>query len=492
MTEERPLHPALDFDSQAGRASVGIVDQQGKAWLIIREEDKPTRLRIRKVDAEIEHMEGRIYPAPYVAPSLADRWDGSDRDSFLSQPKIPSLRGTAAHIRRVLLDHLELKRPEEASLITLWIIGTYLAPLFLTYPRLSFLGEKGSGKSKALQLIAALGFNGLHILEPTGAVLFRLIEPLRPTLCLDEMEKLDREARNAVGAIFNAGYKHGARVPRTEERDRRRVVEFYEVYGPLAVASIGGLNGVQEDRAITVIMTKGHNREKINREVNPAERTFGELRAQLYRLALTRHQDVRGMWDTVQTPEWLNGRHRELYKPLLTLADVIAQEGDDSFRRDILRIAESELEDRGTPSREVQALAQYLESRLRTAPEINVQPKEVAGALRQALDEPHFSDVQAGNLLKRCGFERNPNRKRGSVYTVTKAAFIEWAQQHGLEATSPKGESLHETDSFDGPIDYEMVERVLRELEVLTDADLLASAQEECEVAWRRGERWDG
>ncbi len=305
-----PIHPALHFD--ADRAAIGIVGHDGKPRLVLHTSQGPCALW---EDLEQAYKNGQIFPAAYADRGLAERWPARERERFLSRPESASLREAAGGIRRVLGDHLELKRPQDVSLITLWILGTYFSPLFLTYPRLNLLGEKGSGKSKALQLIAVLGFNGLHMLEPTGAVLFRLIEPLRPTLCLDEMENLDRDARKAIGAIFNAGYKWGARVPRTEERDGRRVVEWYGVYAPLAVASIAGLTGVQEDRAITLVFAKGHDRAKINREVNPEEATFGEIRAQLYRLALTRYQDVRTTWKTMEIPPWLVARHRELYKP---------------------------------------------------------------------------------------------------------------------------------------------------------------------------------
>jgi hypothetical protein len=472
----------LHFDGDT--AAVGVVDPDGKPRLLLYRAGMPPTVW-EGVGLDNASKEGRVSPEPFAYRDLMGRWPVEDRAHFVRGPEVATFRATAQAIRDSLRDHLDLTRREHASLLTAWIIGTYFMPLFLTYPRLSLLGERGSGKSKALQLLKALAFNALHLLAPTGAVLFRLIEPLRPTLCLDEMENMDRESRRAVGAIFNAGYKRGVGVPRTEEHNGRHVVVGYDVYAPLAVASIRGLTDVQADRAITLVMAKGRDRAKVNREVNPDDVTYGRLRGALYRLALTRHTDIRARWETLKTPEWLMGRHRELYKPLLTVAALIEDEGDATFMDDILRLAASESDERGAPSREVEALADFLGQQLGSAESMTFRPGVLAGYLKQVLDAPDYSAEQAGNLLKRCGFERWRD-KSGTVYRVSRAEFIEWTRRDGLEMpASPENREPAEVTAemlealFSEPIDHEAVASRLHELDSLSDAELLAMARDD-------------
>src|SRR5262249_35499655 len=150
--------------------------------------------------------------------------------------------------------------------VACWITGTYLYLRFTTFPRLNIHGERGSGKTKLLQLISMMAFNGRLIVEPTGPVLFRTIEALRSSLCLDEMENLHGDDQRAVRSIINAGYKSGATVTRIEG-EAKREPKSYEVYAPIALAGIAGLNAVMADRSITITMERGTDREKIDREV---------------------------------------------------------------------------------------------------------------------------------------------------------------------------------------------------------------------------------
>ncbi len=163
------------------------------------------------------------------------------------------------------------------------------------------------------------------------------------------------------------------------------------------------------------------------------------------------------------------------------MASLIADEGDDSFVRDLGLLAESELEERGSPSREMQALADFLGARLAEAESTTFQPRDLATFLKQVLDDPEFSDVRAGNLLKRCGFARAPGRKHGSTYTVTRATATDWAHESGVELRDPV---------WGGQIDREVLAQMARYLEGLTEAQLEAQAIEEYEAAHRRGERW--
>src|SRR5262249_22570251 len=145
-------------------------------------------------------------------------------------------------------------------------------------------------------------------------------EPLRPTFCLDEMEELDRMDAKAIKAILNAGYKAGASVPRTEGDAKREVVP-YEVYAPVALAGIKGLDAVLADRSITVGMQRGIDRTRINSEVTASDPALAGIRAMCYRLTLTCWPVVPKSLDALRARQdsfaILAGRPLELYRPLI-------------------------------------------------------------------------------------------------------------------------------------------------------------------------------
>jgi len=60
--------------------------------------------------------------------------------------------------------------------IALWSAGTYLFPAFPAYPYLQLAGEKGSGKSKVQDVLSCVAFNALQVVDPSPAVIYRLID----------------------------------------------------------------------------------------------------------------------------------------------------------------------------------------------------------------------------------------------------------------------------------------------------------------------------
>src|SRR5262249_14889845 len=137
--------------------------------------------------------------------------------------------------------------------------------------------------------------------------------------------------------------KVGSYVPRVEGKDVR-TVETFEVYGPMALAGIKGLNATTEDRTIRLVLQRGMDRSRVNAEVNPAASTFASIRHGAYRLLLTRWQDVLREVAAASIPNWLNARPRELWKPLLILATVADLESGLGIRADLLALASEHVE----------------------------------------------------------------------------------------------------------------------------------------------------
>jgi len=407
----RCVHPALHFES--GFACLGVVDDRRAFAQVTSDRQYLTGTRL-----ESAHD---VCPKPLSYAGLAGQWDKGCLEQWLKGEAAPTLAETLSAVRAIVDSHIEFRRLEEPLLVTCWILATYFHPLFHAFPRLHAYGEKGSGKSKLLEVVSLTAFNGLLHLNPTPATLFRLIDPLRPTLCLDEVESLAATDHKDLLAIINAGYRSGARIDRVEGQDFQ--LRSFEVYAPMALAGISGLNPVTADRCIGLVMDRGRNPQKINRPADPKNRDFANVRDGCYRVALSRFADVQRAQDSLGLPDWLNGRHRELYLPLLVVAALAEKEGCSGVTDALLAIAAKECEDRSGPSLELEAILRILTEQLGGSDQGKIRPMQLANRMERETGV-RWSAERAGQALRRLGFVRVRDRD-GSAYVITRDRVTE-------------------------------------------------------------------
>lgn len=148
------------------------------------------------------------------------------------------------------------------NILTLWVIGTWFHNQFPTFPYLFFNAMKGSGKSRLLKLLASMCKNGEVLASLSEAVLFRTAE--FSSIFIDEFEGIGKKGSNTLRELLNAGYKRGTLVKRafkrkTMEREEM-AIECFNVYCPIAMANIYGMESVLSDRCITLILEKSDNK----------------------------------------------------------------------------------------------------------------------------------------------------------------------------------------------------------------------------------------
>lgn len=451
---DRRLHPALHYEEDL--ATVGVVEQG------------PDGLMCMAVTSE-----RKAYSAEALAPILttpanafkpiAGRWLAEDRAAWLAGGGSPASFAVAIGTALALFSKLLDAPSTTLTVLAVWTVATYFFPLFAAFPRLFITGEKESGKSKAQQIIAGLAWNGLYCVVPTGPTLFRLIEAVRPTFCVSEAEHLDGDQRQVLRAVTNEGYKRGGWVPRCDPNTHR--VETYDVYAPLVLGSITGLNVVTESRAITFVMQRGTNREKMNRDVDPDSDDFRAIRCHLYRLTLERFSEVARTVSTLADPPWLVGRERELWRPLLILAHLADSEsgGTLNLAATIRQAAKAQTDDRAGPSEEAEALVSVLEARLNGKENIEIHPGDLVEELKAKLHREYVSSASVGHLLKRNGFQKPPkpgDRDAGGVIYLIRREQVEEIRARYAAPSDPKEQptNLHTSKTYTTqPIDNEQV-----------------------------------
>jgi len=428
----RRIHPALHFDPADDFAAVGIVTI-GPDGAPLTEIITSARQRY-----PTEAIGAALAARPFAYADLVDRWRPEDVARFLAgKDAPPTFESAVARIWGLVDSLLQLGRDSEAVVLAVWTVVTYFFPVFLAFPRQDLRGERRTGKSKSLSIQAAVSFNGLLRVSPTPAVLFRLAEPLRPTLCLDEIEGLAGDEKREILAILNAGYRAGGRVDRCEGDDH--IVKSYNIYTPVALAGITGLNAVTEDRCITIVMARGKDRARLNADVDPTDPRLAEIRDLCYRLALLRWQEVAETYRTLTLPDWLVGRERELWRPLLAVAHLADREaGNLGLVQDLLELAREQGQDRAGLSDEAEALVSVLAEKLAGEGEMIVHPGDLCDDLKAALrwkDPPRPETV--GRWLKRLKIPRAPRASGGVRYIVTEAGLDEIRARAGVGGEQP-------------------------------------------------------
>ena len=218
---------------------------------------------------------------------------------------------------------------------SLWDLGTYVYQLFDAFPISEKRGLQETAKSKRMEVSKNLSFNSTGIMiNPSEATLFRETHEKRPTKYFDEAEKLFRwvngqiEPDNRV-ELINGSYKKGSSVPRVEKFGNRFRTIYYNCYSPCMIASIKGLYGSTESRAITQYCTRSPDDDvRGETEIIDSDSEWNLLRDYLYLFSLKYWKDIEINYrnDSLYSNLNLKKRDLQIWKPLLAIAKLISDE----------------------------------------------------------------------------------------------------------------------------------------------------------------------
>lgn len=211
--------------------------------------------------------------------------------------------------------------PDRADVaMSLWVVHAWCFDAFNVSPFLFFSSpEKRCGKSSALAVLRNLVPSPLSTGNASPAAIFRSIQEFAPTLLIDEADTF-LKLNDELNGILNAGHaKSGAFVLRTEGESFKPVC--FSVWCPKIVAGIGRQKGTLEDRAIIISMKRKAQGERVARM--RADRLSDELES----LRMKCRRWVADNFDALKdadprTPETLNDRAADNWRPLTAIADL--------------------------------------------------------------------------------------------------------------------------------------------------------------------------
>ncbi len=137
-------------------------------------------------------------------------------------------------------------------ILALYVLNTWCFELFETVAYLLLTSPLPQcGKTRQLGLLGAVCARSKAWVSVSSAAMFRTIELYKPTVLVDQVEKLaavDESSRELI-AILESGYKRGATVPRMTGPNHDILREF-STYCPKVLACVGKLKGALLDRCI--------------------------------------------------------------------------------------------------------------------------------------------------------------------------------------------------------------------------------------------------
>lgn len=447
MKKIKIFKPALGFDFENKVAHVGVPlvetykDSKGKTlprnkiyiitskkeWFELSEEEKEKR---------------GLYPDKLPQfPLGINRWLGEYLNKFLKGNNDdifnPYLE-VFLPIKETLEKHIDFSHPSHSSLIAIWIMGTYLFPVFEAYPYLLLNGTRGSGKSKLLEILYYLAFNAELTSNATPSSVFRIIEANLSTILIDEGERLTgNEREKDLQLLLNAGYKKSGIVTRTNKDTHQ--VEQFSVYSPKAIASINPLDQTLASRVIPVTMIKTGNRNKGNVRVNDRSADWEGIRNGLYRFVLNCGFDVAEVFNNSSIVNLLESRNNELWSPILAIAEYL-----DHFHPDadlfmpLARMAKEEANNTEALDDWHSALLDSLKNIVTVHRSYLIKDikKGMVSFIEDAFELEKISGRWIGNALVRFGFRKASRQSDGVVYSIDPEKVKDLRIRYGLDEPS--------------------------------------------------------
>jgi hypothetical protein len=188
-------------------------------------ESKLIRLA-KRLDADIDELrvEFAAYVEDVISASLTEPWpEPIDTATILHE--------TMAQFRRYVVVRIEGK-----VATTLWTLQAWVHNEIATHsPILAVTSVvPNSGKTTALGVLERMTPNAYSAVEMTGPNIYHIIDRLRPTLIIDEADRLFLR-RHDIAYIVNASWTRGAKVPRLV----RGEWHDFNIFSPKIIGTLG-------------------------------------------------------------------------------------------------------------------------------------------------------------------------------------------------------------------------------------------------------------
>jgi hypothetical protein len=235
-----------------------------------------------------------------------------------SLPEVPLDHESESALLKEIIEfirhHAEVRDEFVYIIMACWVLLTWRFEEFRVVAYLNFLGPKGTGKTRFLEILESLCYRGRLVTSPSPASVFWVVDRYRLTLLADNYEYWPKETRRELDGLFNAGYRRGALVLRRPREAESNVdLDVYKVYSPKALSGTRVPGPALESRCITIRTTQARRPMPMRVDETWARR----LRSKLLQYRF-RHLEKPAPEDDDVLNKY--GRVGELFQGLLTVA----------------------------------------------------------------------------------------------------------------------------------------------------------------------------
>lgn len=345
---------------------------------------------------------------------------------------------------------------EMCEMISCFILSTWFLDAFNVIGYVWPNGERGSGKTQLLVLLAELGYLGQFILAAGSFAALRDLADYGALLCFDDAENLSdpKTTDPDKRMLLLAGNRRGSTVPVKEPSPegawRTRHVK---TYCPRAFSAIRLPDGVLASRTITTPLVRSGDKRRAN--ADPLEYDLWPHDRQtliddLWALAVTRLPELGAYERRVNNESNLMGRNLEPWRAILAVALWLDENGVEGLAERMKTIAgdyqveRAEFETSDLTRLVVSTICTICTSRtssfldtgeyiLETA-EIAKEAKKLATDDEWALDPETVNSLRVAKILSRLRLKQPKTRKRGEArkWIVPTGELVRWKSVYSI------------------------------------------------------------
>jgi len=257
---------------------------------------------------------------------------------------VPALAAVLDEVDSVLGRYVAFPSTEARHAVALWSAHTHAVELAESTPRLALLSpEKGSGKTRTLEVLERLVRDPRHTTNASAAALYRLTSRQPPpTLLVDEADAIfgaKAGPHEDLRALLNAGHRRGAITLRVNAERKPPEVEEFPAYAAAALAGIGDLPDTILDRAVVVRLRRRAPHEEVTPFRQRDGRGLEPLHDRLARGVLAERDRLDGAEPDL--PAGVADRAADVWEPLVALADAAGAHWPDRARTACLSLLAS-------------------------------------------------------------------------------------------------------------------------------------------------------
>jgi len=302
-------------------------------------------------------------------------------------------------------DHLVL-REQEYHVLTAWTMASWLVDDFQTCPYIACIAPMSSGKTQVLEAIRQTAYRAYNVASVTPSAIFRAIEAWQLTLCIDEAEhQMDSntESGQAIYACLLAGYKRGVGAMRSEKQGDDWLPTSFDLFSFKAFSGTKIVLPTLASRSIEFRLHKA--RPKVDLFTNSEG---ARLRSMLLWFRFANLGKLR-----ISYPQSDDGRIRELYAPLFTVAKLLTRD----VRENLLKMLDETIVTKRSDDQQsieaeiIQAINELSENDpgTLTGERVFVYLSELIDMMGWKRD--HGSKIHLGRTLKAMGLQSRHTRQ---------------------------------------------------------------------------------